>query len=237
MLKRLSLMMMIGICGVLMTTAVFAEEQKEHCPIGERAKSQQERIAQLETRAGLSEKHPEENKKEQLLKTRKSLFHTSHPGAYQNPVSISFYGDNIELTDGSVWIVSHSDSHKTLNWYTTDLLIITPNHSIFSSHAYRITNQTTGQSVAVNLSLGPIAPPYGSSYTHWIVGIDYYYNVIYLEDGSRWNMSSFDHGIVNQWVIGDVVIIGVNDGWLSFSNPNILINVATLDFAAGNVTF
>ena len=74
---------------------------------------------------------------------------------------------------------------------------------------------------------------YNSVYTHWIVAIDYYRNIVFLEDGSVWNMSSLDAGVIDQWVINDVVMIGVNTGWLSSYNPNILINVNMLNYAAG----
>jgi hypothetical protein len=139
----------------------------------------------------------------------------------------------MELMDGSIWAINPNDAYKTMDWYTTDLVVITLNHKWFSSYDFRITNQTTGSSVQADLYLGPFDPAYGSPYTHWILGVDYYYNEVYLEDGSVWSMSGFDRSIVDNWIAGDTVIIGVNDGWLAGSNPNILINVNMLNFAAG----
>lgn len=254
MLKKLSLVILASTCGMLMAANVHAADettQSEHTSIGQRSESVEVRMAQLETRAKMAALHPEEKKEsanvnkniaKSMLPNKKynvakSLYYTSHPSAYQHPVAISYFGESVELMDGSVWTVASSDAYKVTNWLTTDLLIITPNHSWFSNYGFRLTNQNTGDSVAVNLSLGPIAPMYNSFYTHWIVGIDYYYNIIYLEDGSVWNMSGFDREIIDQWINGDVVIIGVNDGWLSSSNPNVLINVAMLNFAVGSASF
>jgi hypothetical protein len=139
--------------------------------------------------------------------------------------------------DGSIWSIAPSDAYRTAGWHSTDLVVITPNHSWLSLYAFRLTNQSTGESLAANLKMGPMAPAVGSPYTHWITAVDYLSNRVYLEDGSLWHMSVFDSNIVNQWVPGDVVIIGVNDGWLSSSNPNVLINVAMLNFAAGSAGF
>lgn len=255
MLKKLSSMVFIGLCGVILTTTFVSSEEalkKERTLVGERSEPLETRMNQLQARAKMAVLNPEETSKEpsvdakndpqKLMKrlapaAAKSLYYTTHPAAYQNPVAVSFFGDTVELMDGSVWGVAPSDAYKTVYWSPTDLVIITPNHSWFSAYAFRLTNQNTCESVEVNLHLGPIAPMYGSYYTHWIVAIDYYHNFVYLEDGSIWNMSSFDSQVVNQWVTGDVVIIGVNDGWLSSLKPNVLINVAMVNFAAGSVSF
>lgn len=251
MIKKLSPIFFLVLSGVMASVNSFAgEAEKEHVPVGQRSELVQARTEQLETRAKMSALYSEDSSKpkntsvaKSMSSTKmraaasvKSLYYTCHPDAYQNPVSISYDGDNIELTDGSVWIITSCDAYKVVNWFPTDLVIITPNHSWFSSYLFRITNQNTGESVAANLSLGPIDPVYGSFYTHWIVAIDYCLNIVHLEDGSIWNMSQCDSHILNQWMQGDVVIIGVNDSWLS-SNPNILINVAMLNFAAGATSF
>jgi hypothetical protein len=148
-------------------------------------------------------------------------------------MAVSIYGD-IELEDGSFWLVSPGDASKSLSWYGSDLLVITVNQSWFSSYKYKITNQSTGQSVSANLNLGP---KYNGIYTRWISAIDYYYSVVYLNDGSVWDMSAFDSGIVNKWMPNDTVIIGVNDSFFSSSNPNILINVNMSNYAAGRASY
>lgn len=171
------------------------------------------------------------------LTLAKKMYVTTHPAAYQSLVALSFYGDTIELMDGSIWAVSPYESYKLANWFPSDAIVISPNQDWFSSYSFRLLNQNTSESVATNLYLGPIDPIYNSPYTLWIAGIDYGYNIVYLSDGSIWDMSLLDLCVVNEWMVGDVVIIGVNTGRLSTFNPNILINVNTLNYAAGAVSY
>lgn len=253
MIKRISNGILLGLCALIITAAgLQADEviEKKNVIAGERAASVKERTASRKARAvavNKAEKEqgtaPAEAKSvaRSLRPSAKSLargvYLTTHPGAYQHPVSISVYGDSVELMDGSIWTIAARDAYKTLNWYPADLIVITPNHNWFTSYDFKLTNQTTGVSVAADMYLGPIDPAYNSPYTHWIVGIDYYYNEVYLEDGTIWNMSAFDRSTIDQWIIGDIIMIGVNDGWLSSSNPNILINVNLLNWAAGSTAF
>lgn len=154
--------------------------------------------------------------------------YTSHPGALFNPVSISPLGDTIEFHDGSIWSIAEEDTYKNLNWLTSDYLVVTPNHAWFSSYMFCITNQNTGTTVKANLFLGPFQ---NGIYTHWIVSINYYTQELCLEDGSIWKLSGFDSSIFNRWNLNHTIMIGVNDGFLSSSKPNILINVNTLDYS------
>ncbi len=167
-----------------------------------------------------------------LNKINASLYVTTHQGVFHNPLSVSFFGDSITLEDGSVWVTSGDDSYKTLNWLTSDLLVITPNHSWFSAYDYIITNQNTGVSVKVNLVLGPLVD---AVYRHWIIAIDYISDNVWLEDGSIWKMT--DCTVMKQWQVGDSVIIGINDGWFSSLYPNILINVNMLNYGRGICTY
>jgi hypothetical protein len=47
-------------------------------------------------------------------------------------------------------------------------------------------------------------------------------------------MLSSDFSITSQWLLNDTVIIGGNSGRYASIAPNILINVATDNFGAGN---
>lgn len=165
-------------------------------------------------------------KSSKAIKETAKLHHTSHAAAYHFPLSISYSGDTIELEDGSIWSVRWSDRNKTLDWLISDIIHITPNSDWFSSYNYRLVNQNTGASVAVNLALGPI---YNGFYTHWIIGIDYDHNKVYLEDGSHWTIDGSDSSILYKWLPNDTIIIGTNDSWWPFSKPNILLNVAMLN--------
>lgn len=240
-MKKLWIM---SLCSLLLTSSLLmAEDTAEHIPVGTRAKPKAELIAHKAACAEMVAKNlgedgntlPTSKANLKSVASRavaksvaKGIFHTAHPGAYHRAISLTPI--SIELEDGSIWLFHPSDSYITASWFPTDLIVITPNHSIFSSYDYRLTNQNTGTSVVVNLSMGPI---YNAPFTHWIQAIDYYNNTLYLDDGSIWNMSSFDNGIVGQWLLNDTVIIGVNDGWLSSGRPNILINVNMLNYAAG----
>lgn len=168
-----------------------------------------------------------------------SVNYTTHTGAFYYPVAISALGDTIELNDRSVWLVASSDAKIAMNWARQQEIylanggpglsvVITPNHSWFSSYQFCLTEQTTGTSVKANLYLGPL---YNGLFTHWIVAINYYTQEVCLDDGSIWKLSGLDAGVFNHWLINDTVIIGVNDGFLSSSKPNILINVNTLTYS------
>lgn len=265
--RSIALMAICGVIFSAFTVADEDASQKQRAPVGTRAEPFEKQMSRLKARdeQGAREdkkshthkdkKHskptkthakpnPKETNTEKSVKVNaeslaaaKRLYVTTHPAAYQHPVAVSFVGDSVELMDGSIWVVSPYDAYKTINWFPTDLVVISPNKSWFSSYSFRLTNQNTGESVAVNLFLGPIDPLFNSLYTHWVVGIDYYHNTVFLEDGSVWSMSSLDANVVDQWMINDVVIIGVNTGWLSSYNPNILINVNMLNYAAGAVAY
>lgn len=265
MIQKMSSTVLMYVCGAVLTaSALFGQEtsEKEHVPVGTRSLSLAEHVAQQEIRAKMSALNIQEDgqpAEEKMIKqegqeeeakpststskakaestervTNHSMFYTSHPGAFHRPHYISVFGDSVEFEDGSIWSVHPSDSYKTLNWLPNDLIVVTPNHSWFSSYIFRLTNQNTGVSVEANLTLGPI---YDAPYTHWIVAIDYYYDVVYLEDGTVWNMSYFDDNIVRKWVVNDTVIIGINDSWMSSTRPNILINVNMLNYATGIVAY
>lgn len=258
MIKRMSIAA-ICFCGIMVAGSVLCGQDSDngkHVIVGARALSEAEHAVQQETRVKLpltdDQRDPlfaevkvaasEETAAAAELQlshgadcervTQHDMFYTSHPGALQKLHSLGITGETIEFADGSVWIVNARDAYKTANWLLSDLIVVTPNRSWFSSYNFRLTNQDTGVSVQANLSLGPI---YNSSCTHWIIAIDYYNHIIYLEDGSTWSMSYCDDSTIKKWVINDTVIIGINDGWQSYSKPNILINVNMLNYARGIV--
>ena len=161
----------------------------------------------------------------QTLKRAATFFVTTHPGAFHWPLAISPYGDRVELGDGSVWAIRSTDAYAVLNWYSTDIIVITPNHEWFSIYSYRLNNQNTGVSVAANLSLF-LSPVFHTIYNHRIVSFDDYARALWLEDGSVWSVYPDDYSM--KWAIGDTIIIGINDGWFSSTRPNILINANVL---------
>ena len=245
-------------CGVIPFLGVLEANQSDsqkHVPVGNRPMTQAEHVAIQEERSLREEEYKLKFSDEELVKNEinqeepsevravagmitdgrtahgvhQYVYYTTHDGAYHKPISISPVGNTVELEDGSIWNIHSRDSQKTLNWLATDILVVTPNHCWFSIYDFRLVNQNTGASVRANLSLGPI---YNGLQTHWIVGIDYNNRVIVLEDGSVWNMSYFDDAVVKKWLMNDIVIIGINDGWFAGNKRNILINVNMLNYAA-----
>lgn len=221
------------------------ETLEERVPMGERTTSREEVLEQNVQRAyQMQQREEQENKtseitsrnmaksaKASVAKSAASQYVPSHPGAYHSLMYITPANLTVEIEDGSVWVFAPSDLSTVMTWYSTDALVLVPNKTLFSSYDFRLVNLVTGQSIQVILSQ---APYYNGPYTHWIVAIDYYRNYVYLEDGSFWNMSSFDSDIVHQWMVNDTVIIGTTDRWL---NPDMLINVSTLTYAVGKATY
>lgn len=257
---------LMGIVMVSGSLSAETTEEPKHITVGDRAMSHVERVAVQESRARIAQMIKEGadltteegiqlNEEEQgelangttevsgdkMLSAKMTpkginatTYYTTHEGAFHHPYSVSLLGDTVELEDGSIWAVCSSDRYKTLDWMTGDLIIITPNDSWFSSYDYKLVNLNTGAKVKVNLALGPI---YNGIYTHWIIAIDYYHGEICLEDGSVWKMSSLDSSVVSKWLPNDTIIIGINDGWFSGSNPNLLINVNVNNYAIGKCIY
>jgi hypothetical protein len=150
-----------------------------------------------------------------------TVYLTSHAGALHRPISVSIFGDKVELEDGSTYTIRPADRLKVLNWLTSDAILIVP-PAFFSSYQYALINQNTGCRVEVNLTLGPI---FNGHYTHWVIALDRELGRICLEDGSIWEIFCLDLVPSKRWMIGDTVIMGINDGWFSGSKPNVLINV------------
>ncbi len=239
------------ILGSLMVSgtvmAVEDPQEQKHIVVGERSLSRTEHAQMQEKRAELSvkmengEQVDEEVSDEDISKPKlaqkgisKAIYYSTHEGAFHRPIAVSLLGDAVELEDGSIWSISASERYKTLDWMTGDVVIVTPNHTWFSVYDYCLINLNTGASVSVNLSLGPI---YNGYYTHWIVAIDYANRELCLEDGSVWRISSLDQANMYKWLPNDTIIIGINDGWFSGSNPNILINVNVNNYAISNCIF
>lgn len=238
-MKKFSTMLVMGLCTMLLTTTMLSAKiaetaDKQHIPVGDRAEAKVEKQAHAKAREEMVAKGAKEALPKGYKSTMKSLFaspvYLTHPGALHFPYSISLYGESVELEDGSIWTVCPEHAYVTLGWLPSDILSITPNHTWFSPYDYVITNENTGDWVHVNLYLGPL---YSGPHTHWIIAIDTYNNIVYLEDGSAWHISSFDSRVIYSWAVNDTVIIGTNDGLFSSSRPNILINVNTLNYAAG----
>lgn len=161
-----------------------------------------------------------------------AYYFTSHEGAIHTAFSVSEFREKIKLNDGTIWSVSFSDRWKLIDWTLSDGIFILPHHSFFSSYDYVLVNQRTGDYVDVNLTELEVLTYdytyYGNRY--WIKDIDYFGNFVTLNDNSIWDISFDDDSILMHWNNGDVVTVGINDGWDSTLRPNILIHFNTLKY-------
>lgn len=231
---RKMIVLMMSACCLL---SAEGTDVVDRVPVGVREMNPKERLLVQERRAERERNAPKEETTEETLEegiqvkkgfnaSSVTVDYTSHMGAYHHPLIITPLGDAVELEDGSIWSVNFNDRNKTYNWLTSDTLKITPNKSWFSSYKYRLTNLNTNESIEVNLIERPI---YNGVYTHWIISIDSLHDQLCLEDGSVWSLSGFDYSIYRKWILNDTIIIGHNDGFLSSTRPNILINCDTND--------
>jgi len=230
-MKKVLLIAILAAGAVISTYSLQATSDQgddtEHVSIGWR------RVSEERYQAFLKEREEKAKETEETAVPR-AYYPTTHEGAYHAPVIVSPLGENVELEDHSIWEVYQKDRKKTLDWMSGDRVIVVPNSAWFSSHLFRFINLNTKAEAQVNLTVGPMR---GGSYTRHILAIDYENRQVCLNDGSVWKVSRLDKSALQEWLVDDVVIIGINNGWFSSMNPNILINVTveTLDYVRGKV--
>ena len=148
-----------------------------------------------------------------------------HPASTHRLIGVSDLGDSVELEDGSVWKICHYDGYKAMQWRSHDPITITQNHRWFSSYRYRIVNQNSGESLEANLFLGPLE--YGQN-TLYVTGIDRIAGDLIITNGFgealRWEISSNDLSVFQNWAVHDAIIIGQNSSW-DKGCETLLINV------------
>lgn len=134
-------------------------------------------------------------------------------------------GALVQIDDGSIWRVASSDTYKTRYWEHGDLIVLAENDAWFPSTRFKLINYTLRQSVQVEISKGPRM----DWNPRWVYSIDYNNLLVWLDDGTCWDIS----GSVRQfddWRAGNVMIIGINEGWGSSSFPFIIYNVTMNDY-------
>lgn len=222
------------------------ENQSDDVEVGVRSKPHVEQVSDKESRLDVSEEEREKEDvkaKDALLASVKErqqvafvnpsdprfesklpksvVYFTTHHGVYSYPDLVTFNGDTVYLSNGTTWMVSLFDSYKTLNWLTSDSIIVMPNPDAFSIYDYCLVNLNTGAQVQVNLI--------SATKLYMITAIDRINDIVYLSDGSSWGVSIFDSSRLYNWYVGDAVILGINNDPLSI-RPNILINPHTLNY-------
>lgn len=154
-----------------------------------------------------------------------------HPGSIYYAINFSPSGHEMTLIDGSVWQVRSRDRYQTYSWLKTDEISVLPNTNFFSFYDYKLFNRMTGGEVEVNLVQQPII---GAVYTRQITGTNDNYNYVYLTDGTVWAISPHDEDVFKKWILGDIILIGVNTGTDAYIRPNILINATHQTYISAN---
>ncbi len=215
-MKQLSI-----ILASLTFLTAFAED---HSPVNSRnlsdeKKQVQEELIQKEF-AAEAESEPFEETEIQTGISNDRLPSLFSPYSCHSLASISAAGDTLVLEDGSTWALSQYNSSIVMTWKKSDLLFIYPNRSWFSYHKYKIVNQTTGASVPVTRTKGPII---NGDFSLQIVTIDFAKGQVYLNDDSIWHISSSDLYLLEEWRAGDYIILGYDNSWFG-SSKYILLN-------------
>ncbi|MCH9613729.1 MAG: hypothetical protein SP1CHLAM54_07380 [Chlamydiia bacterium] len=147
-------------------------------------------------------------------------------------ISCAVDGSSVFLEDGSEWTVYPDDRYIVMHWDQQDMLNISLNSSFFPASEFYISNPRTGEYIRVDMKLGPF---YDNLYTKRVVGIDYLYGEVCIEDGSGyqtwWVVESSDIPLLRQWNVNDGIIVGSNDNWYSgfFSSCDAILHVVEHD--------
>lgn len=154
---------------------------------------------------------------------------SSHPGAYHQLFNVSLPGGIIKLEDGSEWGAAPYYWEALKEWRLGDTVLLTPYRPwFFHYYEFTLVNERTGDEALVNWCKPPQRE---SGYTRTITRRNAY--TLTLDDGTRWRVKGGDREVMRSWKRGDIVIIGTNNGWLSWSNPNILVNMRDSSYVRG----
>jgi hypothetical protein len=205
-------------------------------PLGQRAgiahTEKVERQAAIPQQEPLSERRTEQPDRPQQ-ENRESMammgIHSSWVHARHTAMGFGYYNDWVQLEDGTKLTIPYSERGTVAWWAEGDLLYILPSSGWWWSSEFRLHNVSTGEIVDVNLSNG-IGPIVNGPYSLYISAIDDYQGLIYLQNGSVLSVDPRDLDLLHSWHPGDYIITGTNDDWAAYRSPNILINVATVNY-------
>lgn len=146
---------------------------------------------------------------------------TSHKASYHTYSGPSDFADQIDLNDGSSWLVLPMDRRTVLEWTPGDPIAILKGDK-HSNYRYRLHNERTHEIAEVELK-----GPSDNFNQLTIKDIDKVGKYLFLSDGSKWKLPTnwFEQEVWVKWYIGDIIIVGSNDQFFySWTNPDILIN-------------
>lgn len=231
----------------------------ERAPVKHRCLNDDDRLQLFRVQEAVTDKEEsddaqETNKPSKLGKAIQSLgaaasskaFYSFYSGCYPaSPYSvhyateISWDSAYITLEDSSVLYVRPADQYRVAYWPVNSQVYVVPNHGYFfgmvrSSYDFCLYNASTGESVEVDIYLGPAL--YGP-YSEWITGIDTYQGYIWLKDGSLVEVHPSDVYLTWNWASNDHLLVGVNDGSASCSYPDMILNVASVTYVRARLVY
>lgn len=215
--------LLMGLCGLLLCTAVQANEVR---PAGEGdVQTEEERIALMPQ--DLLEQIEMTSLTRQMYYDDSQYLQRIHPYAFYSVSALKGPGDYAKLQDGSVWHVHPYYRSIIKSWAQDQVIFIKPDASCFSMYRYVLHNRATNEIAKVNYV--EAQDPLYMATVYLVSGIDSSRNIVYLNDGTAFQMNPYNSSF-KKWWIGDRIIVGVNNKWREAAYPHVLIN-ASIDKA------
>ena len=178
--------------------------------------TKEERLHWLEKWKSLNQESPQ--------KKNSQLYHfPTVSGAVQVLYSLGVAGEWLQLVDGSDWKIGKQEKKKVADWQAGDQLFITQADCTLCDEQYRLVNITRGVMVHAKRHSKPLSHV---STAKTVIAIDTYDDIVYLSDGTCWNVTWLDEAVMTSWHLGDQVIMAVNSGYNRADYPALLINVS-----------
>ncbi|MGH2612486.1 MAG: hypothetical protein ACRDFB_05495, partial [Rhabdochlamydiaceae bacterium] len=135
-----------------------------------------------------------------------NMSHIKHNGAFHQIQNINPEDRVIGLENGSHWSIANADIIK--GWGKSKNLVITQNHSGFSTSRFALMNLDLKQAEPISL----VREPTPGKDVYFVKSIDRVNDIITLSDGKNWIVHSSDRGRLGKFSENDRTIIGVNTG-------------------------
>ncbi|GEM_PF-2299336 len=229
----------------VMLTAREPQEESYRLLPGTRRATEEEQAQLLQAYRAEMESDEAKEVTEKSLNLEKSYTYYNDCTLY-GISQMGYKASTIMLTDGTCWTISRYDSYVAADWqaYNTtggmaaDLVYITTNVGWIYNNDYpfKLVNVATAEAVQAELSQAP-----DPTQACWINFIDYERRVVEVADTNGyvtvWKLSWWDQSIMARWQIGDRILFGRNNRWNGSSNPFLLINIETYDYARGDSVY
>ncbi len=125
-------------------------------------------------------------------------------------------GSYIELENGAQFAIIPEDQDEASTWETHSILTISPNSYLFSDGDFVLTNSQTKTHVCATYAFSPSVE---SPSTYFIQEIHPWSGRITLTNLANrlffWRVDFSDSEYIQNWEVGDTVIIGYYDTWYS----------------------